>query len=73
MLCNGRSLALPINNKPVWNGMTVANTLAYYVSASITAVKGLYITGLWCNILVNYRKIFKLRTLVLVIWYRPLL
>jgi hypothetical protein len=35
----GRLLSLPANIRLRWKGMAVANTLAYYVTATITAVK----------------------------------
>jgi hypothetical protein len=35
----GRLLALPTNVKLGWDRMAVANTLAYYDEATITAVK----------------------------------
>jgi hypothetical protein len=36
---NGRLLALPANIRLRWKLMAVANTLAYYITATITAVK----------------------------------
>ncbi len=36
---NGRLLALPANIRLRWKSMAVANTLAYYIKATITAVK----------------------------------
>jgi hypothetical protein len=36
---NGRLLALPANIRLRWKSMAVANILAYYVTATITAVK----------------------------------
>ncbi len=39
---NGRLLALPANIRLGWKSMTVSNTLTYYDTAKITAVKVLY-------------------------------
>jgi hypothetical protein len=43
---NGRLLALPANIRLRWKGMAVANTLAYYITATITAVKSFIVQAL---------------------------
>jgi hypothetical protein len=56
---NSRQLALPSNNGLVWKCMTVANTQAYYDTATITGVKS-FIAGSWamCYNFFYYCKIF---------------
>jgi hypothetical protein len=41
----GRLLALPTNIKLGWKRIEVANTLAYYHTATTKAVKKIYCTG----------------------------
>ncbi len=43
---NGRLLALPPNIRLTWKGVAMANTLAFYDTATITVVKGFLVQAL---------------------------